>query len=295
MKSALIKKATSSIAIILFSSVFLFGKVTFNLHFSDPEGIGFKAPQNTWMIKIAQEAAELIGGIIKQNAHVNIEIKSNFKIKCAMAIPKYWHIEREKTGEKAILEAHHKILLQNKTDDGKMQGHIEFNTNNFQRIHSSFLRRTIIHELTHSLGFIPWKLDHNNYPSYNDYDKLMHDHNGNSFLIGIEKLEINPKFNCYSGLYAKGHYIKKLNDDKSIKIYCPKKYQNGASFAHLDFEAHPLSIMNPSGSLRDYPIWNKWELGIMQELGYKIDWAQYNLTVDKLFPNHPKLPVNDLN
>lgn len=291
MKKIIIKKYITIIT-LLFSCNFLFGKVTFNLNFSDPEGMGFKAQHNRWMMKVAQEAVEMIGDIIEQDAHVNIEIKSNFQIKCAMAVPMYWRIEQEKTGEKAILEAHHKILKENKIDDGKMHGHIEFNPNGFNRINSTFFRRTIIHELTHSLGFIPWKLDHNHYPSYNDYDKLMHDDNGNSFLIGKGKLEINPKFNCNSGLYAIGHQIKKLNDEKSIKIYCPKKYERGASYAHLDFEAHPSSIMNPRGGPRDYPIWNKWELGIMLDLGYKIDWSKYNSIIAKFFPTLSYLQIN---
>lgn len=276
------KKLISLLFIFLMSSYCLFGKVTINLKYTDVDGVGFKAPRNSWMQEVAQEATELVGGIIKQNAHINIEIRSNFKINCAVSNPKFWHIESENTNQKAILEAHHKIISENTINDGKIHGQIEFNTNYFSKVYKNFLRRTIIHELTHLLGFIPWKMDHKNYPSYNDYDKLLHDGNNNYFLIGGSKLIINPEFDFSTGLYACGPNIQSLNDGKSVTIYCPKKYECGSSYAHLDPNTHPLSIMNPCGNLQDYPLWNKCELGIMQDLGYKIDWKQYNLMLCKL-------------
>lgn len=278
----LFNKIVSLIFILSLCSYSLFGKVTFSLNFTDAEGIGFKAARNAWMVEIAQEAMDIVGGMIKQEAYINIEIKSNFTIPCAVSKPKYWHIEQEKSNQKAVLEAHHRIIHQNTKDDGKMHGQVEFNTNRFSKNYKHYLRRTVIHELTHLLGFIPWKMENNRYPSYNDFDKLLHDGNGNYFLTGKEKLSINPKFDYGSGLYAYGHNIKVLNEGQSVKIYCPEKYQCGSSFAHLDSKAHPLSIMNPRGNLQDYPLWNKCELGIMQDLGYQIDWNQYNLFVDKL-------------
>ncbi|PWU05231.1 MAG: hypothetical protein C5B43_03670 [Verrucomicrobia bacterium] len=278
------KKSIKKISLILLALIpccsSLFGKVTFELKFTDYESVGFKAPRNAWMKEVAQEAMDIIGEIIDQDAHVNIEIKSNFKIPCAVSYPRFWHIESEESNQKAILEAHHRILTGNIQDDGKIHGQIEFNTFCFLEKYRHFLRRTIIHELTHLLGFIPWKID--NKKEYNDYDKLLHDGDGNYFLIGKNPLRINPKFNCKTGLYACGLHIKALNEGESITIYCPKKYEGGSSYAHLDFKAHPLSIMNPSGSLDDYPIWNKCELGLMQDLGYKINWDHYNQLVDKL-------------
>src|SRR5262249_32258825 len=143
----------------------------------------------------------------------------NFNINCAVSYPKFWHIEYENGNQKAILEAHYKILSENTVDDGKIQGQIEFNTNSFTKVYKHFLRRTVIHELTHLLGFIPWKMEHKNYPSYNDFDKLLHDGNGNCFLIEKNnKLSINPDFDCSSGLYACGPNIQALNDG-SITIY----------------------------------------------------------------------------
>lgn len=275
-------KTLIHILFILFISPFLVGKVIIDLKYTDPEGVGFKAPRNQWMKDVAQEAVELIGGIIKQDAHINIEIKSNFNINCAVSKPKFWHIESENANQKAILEAHHKIITENAIDNGKIQGQVEFNTNYFSKVYKHFLRRTIIHELTHLFGFIPWKMEHKNYPSYNDYDKLLHDGNGNYFLIGENKLSINPKFDCTTGLFACGPNIKSTNNGKSVIIYCPKKYECGSSYAHLDPKAHPLSIMNPAGNLQDYPVWNNCELGIMQDLGYRIDWNQYNTIVNKL-------------
>lgn len=266
-------------------------KVKFNLKFTDPEGVGFRAYGNEWMIKDAYYAAELLGAIIEQNAHINVEINSNLNISYAQATGKYWYVINEVGGEKSVLKAHYKILNEIEVDDGTMDAKIEFNTSKFYGKYNNLigeprhrLRNTVIHELTHELGFQPWKIENYDFKYYNDYDKLLHDGNGERFLIGRKKLKINSKFDISSGLYICGENIRKMNNGRCIKLHSPAEFKCGSSFSHFDSDECPRCLMQQRVGKNDYFIWSNYELGVMQDLGYKINWDAYSKILKKFYP-----------
>lgn len=290
------------ISLFAISLISASGKVTFNLIFTDPEGVGFNYrgvnqydKGNKWMVNEARYAAELLGDIIEQDAHINVEVKSNPEISYGQATGDYWHVVKEGSGKKAILKAHYKILNEITKNDRTIDAKIEFNISKFSKINRHLFRTTVIHELTHELGFGPWKMRDHNSKYYNDYDKLLHDGKGNWFLVGKSKLTINPKFDISSGLYACGPNIHTMNQGRCVKIHSPAEYKCGSSYSHLDSDEHPRSLMQYKDGDNDHYIWDNYELGVMQDLGYKINWNAYSISLKKLYPSYFKLFINKYN
>lgn len=80
---------------------------------------------------------------------------------------------------------------------------------------------------------------------------------------------------------------KKRNKGQCVKLYNPKPYRKGSSFSHLDTETYPRNLLNNVGGVKNYKvynIWNKYEIGIMEDLGYKIDWENYCKMVENELP-----------
>lgn len=277
------------LSIITLSTLCSFGEVHFNLQFVDPQGTGFNTPKNEWMKEEAIKGANLLGKVIAQNAQVNIRINATKETPYAWAPAEHYKMINEGQGNKIVLNAQDKILNEKSTPDYQWDGHIEFNLEQFPKDKSDEFKRTFIHELTHTLGFLNFQDPRSKQISkYNDYDKLFHDANGNPFLInnGNSKndLRTNPRFNPSIELYACGECIRKHNNGKCVKIYNPKVYECGSSFAHVDKDAHPRSIMADRKCHNEYCIWNNYELGIIQDLGYKINWDNYCQIVKDLYP-----------
>lgn len=290
------------VVLIIAANLSASAKVKFNLNFTDPEGVGFKAHENRWMIRDAYYAAGLLGSIIEQNAHINVEIKSNMSISYAQATGEYWYVVDEVIGKKAILKAHHKIINEIELDDGETDAKIEFNTSKFYGKYNLFLgrprhllRNTIIHELTHELGFISWKIENYDTEYYNDYDKLLHDGNGQRFLVGEYELTINPKFDISSGLYLCGENIRKMNNGRCAKLHSPAEFKCGSSFSHFDSDECPRCLMQHMEGNNDYFIWSNYELGVMQDLGYKINWDMYSKSLKKFYPSYYTIYINGYN
>lgn len=283
--------------IITISTLGLFGEVHFNLGFVDAQGEGFNAPENAWMREEAKKGANLLGKVIAQNAHVNIMVNATQKTPYAWAPAEYYKTVQESNGRKVILNAQDKILNERRVPDAQWDGHIEFNLERFPKSCKDEFRRTFVHELTHTLGFLNFQNPNaKDLSYYNDYDKLFHDANGNPFLISHNgsknSLIKNPKFNPSIELYACGDCIRRHNNGKCVKIYNPKIYECGSSFAHIDRDAHPRSIMADRKCPDEYPIWNNYELGIIQELGYKINWDNYCNIIKDLYPPTIALSVD---
>lgn len=290
-------KTISFLIIITASAINLFGEVHFNLKFVDPQGTGFNAPENIWMQEEARKGANLLGKVIAQNAYVNIKINATQATPYAWAPAEHYKIINESNGKRVILNAQYKILNEITTPDSQWDGHIEFNVGQFPKDRKDEFKRTFIHELTHTLGFLNFQNPNSTELSYyNDYDKLFHDANGNPFLInhgGLKNnLTKNPKFNPSTEIYACGESIRKLNNGKCVKIYNPKVYECGSSFAHIDKEAHPRSIMADRKCHNEYCIWNNYELGIIQDLGYKINWDNYYQAIKNLYAETIALNVD---
>lgn len=291
------KNIKLALLILAISTSFLFGEVHFDLGFVDPQGTGFNAPENAWMREEAQKGANLLGKVIAQNAHVNIMVNATKKTPYAWAPAEYYKTVQESYGKKVILNAQDKILNERRIPDSQWDGHIEFNLEQFPISCRDEFRRTFVHELTHTLGFLNFQNPNAKEISYyNDYDKLFHDANGNPFLISQNgsksSLIKNPKFNPSTELYACGDCIRKHNNGKCVKIYNPKIYECGSSFAHIDRDTYPRSIMSDRKCPNEYPIWNNYELGILQELGYKINWDNYCQVVKDLYPSTIALSVD---
>lgn len=286
------------ISLILISITALhssFAEVIFNLCFTDNVGAGFKRSEKKWMIDEAKNSASLVGKLIKQNAIVNIQINATNQTPYAWAPTEYYHTIPEKYGKKIILSTQKKILNNDMSHDTEFNGHIEFNIDKFHEHNPEEFKQAFIHELTHTLGFLNFQEPNSSQIShYNDFDKLLHDKNGNPFLInqGDPKGNyfINPKFNCSLEMYACGECIRKQNRGKCAKIHNPKIFENGSSFTHLDSISHPRSIMTSRKCKNEYLIWNNFELSIMQELGYEIDWDNYYKIFQELYP--PTVTIN---
>lgn len=273
------------LTILAISASSIFGEVRFNLVFTDKQGAGFNSPKHSWMKQEAEKAANLVGKVIDQNACINIRVNDTKKTPYAWAPAEHYKMISEANATKVVLNAQHKILSEKTTSDSEWDGHIEFNLEQFSREHSDEFRRTFVHELTHTLGFLNFQNPRESRLSYyNDYDKLFYDANGNPFIINQGGLVKNPKFNSFAELYACGDCIRKHNKGKCVKIYNPKIYECGSSFAHVDRDAHPRSIMADRKSHDEYCIWNNYELGIMEELGYKINWENYYKIIRELYP-----------
>lgn len=282
-------KSISLLLIILFSVLSSFAEVKFNLQFTDNDGFGFKEKEHEWMIDEAKEASELIGKLIKQNAIVNVRVNATDKTPYAWAPTDHYYTIDEKYGKKVILKLHHKILNNIATLDSEPDGHVEFNVSKFNNEKPAEFRLTFIHELTHILGFLNCQdPTASQITHYTDFDKLLHDKNGNRFLINTGDSDghyyINPKFDGSLEMYACGQSLRKQNAGKFIKIYNPPKPEKGSSYTHLDAEFHPRSIMTSHKCKNEYQIWNNCELGILQELGYEINWDNYYEIFNKVYP-----------
>ncbi len=292
-----IDKIISFLIIIISSAFYSSGEVYFNLQFVDPQGTGFNAPENIWMQEEAKKGANLLGKIIAQNAYVNIKINATQATPYAWAPAEHYKIINENNSKKIVLNAQHKILNEITTPDFQWDGHIEFNIQQFPKNRNDEFKRTFIHELTHTLGFLNFQNPNSKELSYyNDYDKLFYDANGNPFLINHGNLKnnltTNPRFNPSIELYACGDCIRKHNNGKCVKIYNPEIYECGSSFAHIDKDAHPRSIMSDRKCHNEYCIWNNYELGIIQDLGYKINWNNYYQAIKDLYPETIALNVD---
>lgn len=293
----MMKNLIPILLILILSNLSSFAEVHFNLIFTDPQGTGFNAPQNAWMKEEAKKGANLLGKVIEQNAYVNIQVNATLETPYAWAPAEHYKMINESHGTKIVLNAQHKILNEKNTPDTQWDGHIEFNLKPFSKTNSNEYKITFIHELTHTLGFLNFQNPNSKTLSYyNDYDGLFHDANGNPFLIkhqgSINSVTRNPNFNPSIELYACGECIRKHNKGKCVKIYNPKIFENGSSFAHLDKEAHPRSIMADRKCPNEYSIWNNYELGIIQDLGYKINWKNYYQIVKELYPSCITLNVD---
>lgn len=276
--------------LIIISVSHSFGEVLINLRFTDSDNIGFNDHKNKWMINEAMNVATLVGKLIKQNASINIQINATHETPCAWAPAEYYHTITEKYGKKVTLSAQKKILNNDMTQNNEFNGHIEFNMNKFHEQKRQDFRQIVFHELTHVLGFLNFQQPNSSQISYyNDFDKLLYDKNGNPFLINEGDFNgnyfINPRFNCSLEMYACGNFIQKQNGGKCAKIYNPKVIEVGSSFAHLDSVSHPRSIMASRRGKNEYRIWNNFELSIMQELGYEIDWDNYYQIFQELYPS----------
>lgn len=271
-----------TVSLLLISS--LSAEVRFDLRFTDANGVGFNDPKNKWMIKAVQEGADILGKCIKQNAFVTVEVCSK-EDGYATATRIIKKIESLKA--KYITKAMDKILNENEKFSGIWEGKINFNTDKFLAKHT--LKQIVIHELTHTLGLVSL-IDPNSYSyfgfSFSDYDQLMVDNAGNHLIrddLGWlwDDFKLNQSINFSSNIFACGPNIKKRNNGECLKLYNPTPLEPGSSFSHLDTETYPQNLLNHILN-NGYPIWNKYEIGIMEDLGYQIDWDNYCKIVDNM-------------
>lgn len=293
----IIKSMRIIIAILFIVSISIpcFAEVKFNLKFTDNEGTGFNQKENEWMRTEAEEICKLVGKLIKQNACINIRINATDKTSYAWAPTEHYYVVEEKHAKKIVPKAQNKIINNITIESTDLDGHIEFNIIKFKKEKSREFGLTLMHELTHILGFLNCQdLTAPKISCYSDFDKLLHDKNGNPFLINTGDADghyfLNPKFDSSLDLYACGKLIRKQNAGQYIKIYNPPIIEKGSSHTHLDSKFHPRSIMTSHKSPDEYQIWNNFELGILQELGYEIDWNNYYEIFNKLYP--PVITIN---
>jgi len=131
-----------------------FAEVNFKFHYTDTPGTGLNAPANAWAKEAVEKAGKIIGSSLLHNATINIEVVANLKsIKTAHG----------DSGSLAEFRGHNFMEAifhgaNNPTDiygplrinlDLRMIGWVEQNSNDF----GFSLVETIIHELTHGLGF----------------------------------------------------------------------------------------------------------------------------------------------
>ncbi|PWU05230.1 MAG: hypothetical protein C5B43_03665 [Verrucomicrobia bacterium] len=282
---------TTALFLLFFINLICFGEVQFNLHFADEDGTGLKQKGNEWMIKESKKAVKLIGKIIKQNAKLTIKVNATDKTNYAWAPSKHFYTIEEKYGQKIIPKALYKILNNVTTENENLDidGHIEFNISKFNKEKPEEFRMTFIHELTHILGFLNCQIPTaSEIYCYTDFDKLLHDKNGNPLLIHKGDPDghysLNPKFDSGIDMYACGPFIRQQNNGNFIKIYNPPVIESGSSYTHLDETMHPRSIMTSHKNSDEYHVWNNVELGVLQELGYEIDWENYYAMFNKVYP-----------
>lgn len=300
-------KLIKIISILSLTITSLSAEVRFDLRFVDDPGKGFHAEGNAWMKKAVTEAADCLGKTIKQDAFVTIEVLAeNTPTMYARAWSPFKKIESVKA--KLITKTMNKILnnespslmetfdrLRARGSDflagrqqrfeGLWEGEIAFNTDHFSDFHS--LKRSATHELTHSLGFLAYGAhiyaQDSDLPYFIDFDQFITDGNGNKLLISEtmgNDLKPNPQFDRSAEIFACGPNIKKHNKGQCVKLYNPQVYASGASFSHLDTDTYPRNLLNHWGDKYKYDIWNKYEIGIMQDLGYEIDWENYCKAVE---------------
>lgn len=278
------------IKLIMFSSLLmvtsLSAEVRFDIRFTDPAGTGLNDPKNEWMKSAVTEGANTLGKSIKQNAFVAIDIIS---YKGYAVSPAYLRsIESPKS--KFITKAMDKILKgDNSKFSGLFEGKIQLCPDMFSEYNT--LKRVVIHELTHALGFISIIGNPNDSKSnygkfYSPFDQLIEDSEGNSLIIDNRNdSKFNPNFNPSLDLFACGSNIKKHNNGECVKLYNPETFSSGSSFSHLDTDTYLKNLLNHKGG--SYDIWNKYEIGIMEDLGYNIDWENYcKIVENELFKSY---------
>lgn len=296
------------ITILFLITTSLSAEVRFDLRFVDEPGIGFNAEGHEWMKKAVTEAADCLGKTIKQHAFVTIEVYADNNPEVYANAPQYLkEIESDKA--RYISKAMNKILnnefptfleklgqlWETGTDllrgrqrfSGLWEGAIVFNTDSFNDFNT--LKRITIHELTHTLGFASLSPDmyYNKWSSQPNYfDQLIVDKDGDLLFTPGSLDKFNPKFDYCCSLFACGPNIKKRNNEQCVKLYNPTTYKSGSSFSHLDDDTYPKNLLNHVGG--KYNIWNKYEIGIMEDLGYEIDWEYYCKLVENEIPK-PKL------
>lgn len=297
IKNKYLLKITKIITVSILLITPLFAEVRFDLRFTDPENTGFKDPKNAWMIKAVQEGADLLGKCIEQNAFVTINVHSQSN---NFADAESDYIEEIHSSQaKYITVAMDKILKGRSKFNGLWEGTIAFNTEMFRDYDT--LKKTTVHELTHILGFNslsfapfnPKLGKHSIQPYFYDFDLLMVDKNNNP-LVKENDYILNPNFDASLGsdLFACGTNIKKRNDGKCVKLYNPPTFASGASFTHLDIDTYPQNLLNYKNSPSKHPMWNKYEISIMEDLGYKIDFNNYCRIMEDLFPKALSLDFN---
>lgn len=282
---------------LLFSTLCAFGEVNFNLNFTDNPGSGFKKKENEWMMDEAKKASKLIGKLFKQNATINIKINANDQTNYACSPTEHYYIDEEKHGKKVTLKAQYKILNNLVSEINDTDGHIEFNVSQFDPEKPGEFSLTLLHEMTHVLGFLNCQDPRQTEMAhYTDFDKLLHDKNGNRFLINKGDPDghyfINPKFDGSLDMYAGGPFIRKQNNGKFLKIHNPPLLEKGSSYTHLDADMHAQSIMTSQKSSEEYQLWNNCELGILQELGYEIDWENYIELFHQVYPSTVTIDID---
>lgn len=260
--------------IFFISSSEVFGEVKFNFHF-DPI---FDIPENSWMKQETQEAGELLGSVIKQNAQLNIKVKavSYDDSSYAMAKNNVITFNAEQGLERAYASALLKIVT-----IGEYDANISINFNTINK-NKNLYKTIIIHELTHVLGFSGSvkSLDREGsiIKYFQLYDELISDQNEVPFIIredGVAK--VNPKFDSEGYVYICGKNIRKRNGGLCIRLFNKKHYIDilGESFVHMDPKKYARNIMIPVTGSKIFSFWNKYEVGIMEDLGYKIDFEEF--------------------
>lgn len=282
-------KKIKSIILILLSFLIInssYSEVSFDFKFSDPKGVGFRAAGNEWMMEAVKEGANLVGKCIKQNGSVTINIFSFDNDK--------WYAGSQAVSKgidgqepKMISSAMRKILNEDTAQSDSYECNFRFNTNLFFEYHT--LKGVFTHELTHALGFLGHQHAYNEIGqpfSFNDFDQFLEDESGNKLIIDEgwfgHDFKINPKFDPSSKKNLCGPNIKKYNEGNCLKI--------DDSYSHLDISKYPRNLMKPANL--DYPFWNKYELGVMEDLGYQIDKDAYCKTVQNLRLDTYNLTVN---
>lgn len=252
-----------------------FGEVKFNFHF-DPI---FDSPENSWMKEQTQEIADLLGSVIKQNAEINIQVKATLSGKGLYAIagfnPLIFPLHQ------GLGLAHPPVRL-NIVNIGEFDGYIDLDlikANN----ESVNYQRVIVHELTHILGFEGmarlFDMDDNlRIGGFLLFDTFIFSQDGEPLIIRDGKItKVNLSFNPNGLVFACGENIRKRNEGDCVKLFNKRHYPNigGNSFIHLDPKAYKGNIMNPGTDFVTYSFWNKYEVGIMEDLGYEIDFEEF--------------------
>lgn len=284
-------------SIILFSllvmgSFSLYGEVHFNLRFTDPDGTGFNDFKNAWIKEAVEEGTEALGKCIKQNAFVTVEVclskQPDYLFGIADHSIAHSEVITDKEFNKSITKAMNKILKEsNEEFNGVWEGRIKFNIDKVVQmgLDSRTIKAVTIHELTHALGFIKGFADNPNTvtnPDYSDFTRLITDLKGNPLIEDLpNNFKYNSNFDFKSNVYACGPNIKKRNDEKCVRLYNPINYSPGSSFSHLDLNTYPRNLLGPAQRDNQYGHWNKYEIGIMEDLGYEIDWKNYCPSVEE--------------
>lgn len=268
----------------------LFGEVKFQLHFDDPRGTGFNAHGREWMRQEAQEAVESLGKIIKQNAVIHVKVTQTDQTPIAWAPNNYIYNNRY-----AIQNAHQKIVKAGAMGMGQgLDAHIEFNMRFFDKQQNkAHFKTMVVHELTHILGYsgdLVNTVMYREVNTYTDFDKLIQDGQGQRYLIkrgdGAQYM-LNPKFNRNYGVFLCGPNIKKHNNGRCVQLYNPRDVANeeGTAFTHpdLDMKEYQGDIMGRHP--HKYKIWNGRELGVLEDIGYEIDYDVYQAEFERLHGN----------